>query len=973
MKTDTITHGFRLLEERKISEINSISRLFRHEKSGARLLHLENDDDNKLFCIAFRTLPEDNSGLMHILEHSVLCGSRKFPTKEPFVDLAKGSLKTFLNAFTSSDSTMYPVASMNEKDFFNLMNVYLDAVLFPRLHEAPEIFMQEGWHYELENRDDELTYKGVVYNEMKGAYSSPDGVMMRSIKGTLFPDTVYQYDAGGNPEAIPDLTYSRFAAYHRKYYHPSNSYVFLYGNGDMEKQLRFLDEEYLRLFDQVDIDSAVKGQKPYDEPREKVMEYSISTGEDEKDKTYLALSFAIGKSTDPEQYLAFGILEHLLLETPASPLKKALIDAGIGKDVFGIWDNSKLHSFLSVIVKNSNPDARDKFQETVFETLNDLVKNGIDKRQIEASINIWEFELREADSRGFPKGFFIHRKVMNSWLYDGDPTIHLRYEPRLEKIKSALTTDYFERLIEKHLLNNNHRSMLIFKPQQGLDEEKAGELKKKLAGYKAGLSDDELDYIIEQTKTLRKLQQKPDSPEDVAKIPLLSLSDINPKAETLPLVEQEIGGVKLLTHPMFTNRIGYLNLFFDSDAVQESMIPYIPLLARVLGEMGTEKYDHGELSNEINIHTGGIEASAEKFVDKDGDTRFFPKLVVSSKALTDKLPELAAILGEVLCRTGLDDRKRLKEIVNETKSRLEMVINMFGHIFALHRCSAYFSHLGKYQELINGLSYYKFIADIEKNFDKKADEVIENLQKTAEAVFNRNNLVVSFTADETDFIKLLGQLPVLLNQLDDETPQKQIYKLDFLPGNEGLLVPSMVQFVAKAYNYRRLGQDYNGHMNVLEQIVGKDYLWNKVRVQGGAYGTQMNFNRSGNLFFSSFRDPNLKETIDVFDGTADFIRDFRVSEREMSKYIIGSIGSLDSPLTPSMKGEKAAANYFSNITQDDIQQERDEVLATTTEDIRKMADMIGEAMKKNYMAVLGSEVKIRENGGLFSRLVKVFE
>jgi len=966
-------HGFRLNKETNIKEIGSITRLFEHRKTGARLLALENDDDNKVFSITFRTPPKDSTGLPHIIEHSVLCGSRKFPSKEPFVELLKGSLNTFLNAMTAPDKTMYPVASKNEKDFMNLTDVYLDAVLFPKLLDIPEILMQEGWRYELNDKSGELIFNGVVYNEMKGAYSSPESTLRRKIQIRMFPNTPYGVDSGGNPDDIPNLTQEQFTAFHKRYYHPSNSYIYLYGNGNLEKQLQFIDEEYLQHFDRLKVDSVISTQKPFDKTREFVEEYPISHNEVEKDKTYLSMNFAVGKSIDAEQCLAFEILSQILLGTPSAPLKKALLDVRIGKDVWGTYGSYLLQPLFSIVVKNSNEDSRERFQEIISETLQELIENGIDKKLVEASINITEFSLREAEGYGEPKGLIYNRMSLKSWIHDVDPTLHLCYDPLLVKIKTALTTNYFEELINKYLLNNHHSGILILRPHKGLVEKREEQTRERLNKYKAGLSAEEISEITKRVKSLKKRQQTPDSAEDLEKIPLLTLKDINPEAEELPLVEKRIDGVKVLSHPMSTNKIGYLNLYFNTTSVPQELISYIPLLANILGKIGTDKYDYGEISNEINIYTGGIEYTAQAFSAKDTDEIFHPVFLVKSKALMDKLPKLLELLTEILVHTELDDRKRLKEIIQETKSRLEMVISFRAGAFAINRMFSCFSPYGKYNELIDGLSYYRFICNLEENFSDRAAEYIQNLRETARLTFNKSNLLISFTSPEEDFTSLKRNLPVLVAQLSTEQLKKINYHFDFSRENEGLLTPSNVQYVVKGYNFRQMGYDYSGKMQVLIKIFDTDYLWNRIRVLGGAYGGWPRLSRNGDIFFASFRDPNLNETLRVYDQSDKYIRKFDVSEREMTKYIIGTISDLDYPLTPSMKGTRATARYISHITQDEIQSERNEALNTNPENIRDLADLVAEAMKQNYYCVIGNESKIRENQNLFSKLINVFD
>lgn len=967
-----IYHGFKLVEEYDVKEINSKARVFLHEKSGAKLLNLQNDDDNKVFAVGFRTPPENSTGVPHILEHSVLCGSRKFPIKDPFVELAKGSLNTFLNAMTFSDKTVYPIASKNDKDFFNLMDVYLDAVFYPNIYKYPEILMQEGWHYELNNKDEDITYKGVVYNEMKGAFSSPEDVLYRKIQESLFPDTTYGVESGGDPEEIPNLTYEEFIGFHKKYYHPSNSYIYLYGNGDLDKELKFINDDYLSGFDKISVDSKIEVQKEFGSIKEVTAQYPVSSNDDGCDKAFLSLNFVIGKSTESENYLAFEILEYLLLETPAAPLKKALIDAKIGKDVYGFYDSSILQPVFSIVVKNSNQDKKEEFKNIVFDTLKNLKKQGLDKKLIEACVNIKEFRLREGDTRTYPKGLLYYTKAMDSWLHDEDPLLHLEYEKTLNKIKTALTTDYFEELIEKYLINTTHCSLLILNPKQGLAEEKAEKIKNKLREYKKSLSSEEIDKLVKETVALKERQVSKEKQEDVEKIPLLSLEDIDPNIESIPLIEKKICENKVLFSPMFTNKIAYLRFIFDTKTVDEKLVPYIGLLSSVLGKIGTENYNYMDLANEINIYTGGIDYTSSTYIKNNTCGEYTPKFLVKSKVLVDKIPKLFDLLQEVIFKTKFDDKKRLKEIIQELKSRLEMVIFDAGHIVAAHRLFSYFSPVGFYEENISGLSFYKFIESLDKNFDKKAEEIISNLNMISKIIFNKNNLIISTALEEEDYPKVEENLVHIINELNSEKLPCKEYNFKVKAYNEGLMTQGDVQYVAKGCNYRSLGYNYNGSLQVLKTIISLDYLWNNVRVLGGAYGAFASFGRSGNMFFGSYRDPNLKETIDVYNNMENYLKNFNVTDREMTKYIIGTISNLDMPLTPAMKIDRVVSHYLSNITEEDLKKEREEVLKTTKDDIKGFASMIKDILNEEYLCVLGNEAKLKENEDVFYNLIDVF-
>lgn len=965
-------NGFRLEAEEKIDEINSLARTFYHEKSGVRLLYLQSDDDNKVFSITFRTPPTDSTGVAHIIEHSVLCGSRKFPMREPFVELVKGSLNTYLNAMTFPDKTMYPVASRNNKDFRNLMDVYLDAVFYPNIYNYPETLMQEGWHYELEDKQGEITYKGVVYNEMKGVFSSPDAILEKKNFESLFPDTAYGVESGGDPESIPELTQEQFIDFHKKYYHPSNGYIFLYGDLDILDNLKFLDEAYLNDFEKIQVNSQIALQPTFAKKVEKVFEYSIAPNESKEDKTFISRNFVLGQATNSEIALAFQILEYLLLETPAAPLRNALIDAGLGKDVIGTFVKSILQPTFGVVITGTNEEEKTRFVQVMDKELTRLAAEGIDKTLIEACINIFEFTLREANYGTRPKGLVYNIKCMDSWLYDASPFIHLKYEEDLRKVKAALKTNYFEQLIEKYLLNNNHQSLVVLKPRHGLTEEKDEELRKHLAQYKASLSEAEIDKLVAQTARLKELQQTPDSPEALATIPLLTLQDIEKKSEELPLIEKNEFGVPVLFHPLQTNEIAYVNLYFDTCHIPQQYLPYMYLLSEVLGKLSTEQYEYTELSNEININTGGIIFDVAVFTAKTNDAEYLPKFIIKGKSLVEKLPQLLKLVRQMIAHSRFDNGKRMKELIQEIKSNWDMNLFRRGQQLATNRVLSYFSPIAQYNE-VGMLAFYDFVATLEKDFTKMSEEIAKSLEIVASYIFNKENLLVSVTVEEDNYSKFQKAFAEFHACLASTTTKPAPYHFENQQYNEGLMTSGKVQYVVKGANFRKLGYSYHGSLKVLETILRYDYLWTRVRVQGGAYGGFARFERNGNMVLGSYRDPNLKETLTVYDETADYLRKFSVDQREMTKYVIGTMSQLDTPLTPSQKGERATNNYIRNISQDMIQQERDEILGTRQEHICKLADLMDDAMKKNYLCVLGNEQKIKENITIFQQITNILK
>ena len=961
--------GFNLVDEYEIKEIQSIARIFHHEKSGAQLLHLENDDDNKVFSIGFRTPPSDSTGVPHIIEHCVLSGSRKYTTKEPFMDMVKGSLQTFINAMTFADKTVYPVASRNEKDFFNLMDVYLDAVFYPKIYEIPEIFMQEGWHYELFESEDNIKYKGVVYNEMQGAYSSPERILSESISKSLYPDTCYQYSSGGNPDVIPELSYEAFLDFHKKFYHPSNSYIYLYGNGNIEKQLQFINENYLSNFEKIKVDSHINTQKPFASRNEIVDYYPISCDESEENHTYISSNYVLGEKTDSETYLMSSILSQLLIESPAAPLKKALIDAEIGEDIFPIVTDG-LQLGFGIVAKNTSLDKKDEFEKTVYDTLNKLVREGIDKKLIEACINMVEYNLREAGK--FPtKGLIYNMQSLNSWLYDSNPTTHLQYEKTINKLRNNINTGYFENFIEKRIINNSHSSMVIIEPKKELSKEKSKLVEEKLDNYKKSLTEEDINNLIAQNEKLKNIQLSDDTEEAKATIPKLSISDVDPKALIIPQEIIKDDNYTVLFHDIFTSKIAYLDFYFDISMLDDELIPYTNILAWLLGKMDTRDMTYSELSNEIYVNTGGINFSANVYGENNNNEIFYPKFIINGKAIGNNIVRLLELTNTLITETKLGDKKRVKELLQQLKSRIEMVIFDMGHSIASARVGSYFSPAMRYMEKINGLDFYWFISDILEKFDENSEEFMSNLNKVYEKIFNINNLIVSFTGDKEDFAIVKDNVKIVTKNIDTEKIESKKFSFSEEKLNEGILSSGNVQYVSKGYNFKKLGYDYNGSMLVLATILNGDFLHNRIRARGGAYGAGITFDTTGHLVTYSYRDPNLKETINTYDSMAEYIKNINLDKSDLTTFIIGTMSRLDPALTPHMKGQIATIRYISNISQEEVQKTRDEVLSTKLEDIRVLSPILEDTMKQDYLCVLGNENKIRDNSEVFKNIVKL--
>lgn len=967
--------NYECLQKKMIRDLKSMAYLLRHKKSGARVLLMENDDDNKVFAVGFRTPPEDNTGLPHILEHSVLCGSKHFPLKDPFVELIKGSLNTFLNAMTYPDKTIYPVASCNDKDFQNLMHVYMDAVFYPNIYQHEEIFRQEGWSYKLENKEDNLEYNGVVYNEMKGAFSSPEGVLDRVILNSLFPDTAYSCESGGDPEEIPNLTYEQFLAFHKKYYHPSNSYIYLYGNMNMEEKLEWLDKMYLSAFDAMEIDSEMKLQKPFEKVLEIEKEYSIASNESLEDKTYLSYNKVVGTSLEKELYLAFEILDYALLSAPGAPLKKALIDAGIGNDIMGSFDNGIYQPVFSIIAKNANVEQKDEFIKIIENTLQKLVKDGINKKSLEAGINYHEFRYREADFGNYPKGLVYMLQMYDSWLYDdNDPFMHVEAVDTFAFLKGKVDEGYFEKLIQTYLLDNTHGTIVIVKPEAGRTSRLDKELEEKLQAYKDSLSDEELQKLVDDTKALTDYQESEETIENLEKIPVLERADISRDIAPIFNEELEMDNTKVIFHNVETNGIGYVDLLFDLSGVTVEQLPYVGMLQAVLGIIDTENYGYGELFDEINVHTGGIGTSLELYPDvtKVAEKEFKATFEIKGKALYEKLSTTFEMMEEILVRSNLEDEKRLKEILDMTVSRLQMRFQSAGHVTAAQRALSYLSPLAKWKDLCAGIGYYEVVKRIADHFDEEKENLIQQLKNLTHLIFRPENMMVSYTAAKDGIQNLEAWVHNLKQSLFQEPVERKQCFITCEKRNEGFQTSSKVQYVARVGNFVDAGYTYTGALQILKVILSYDYLWQNVRVKGGAYGCMSNFTRLGDGYFTSYRDPNLEKTNEVYENVVNYLQNFDVNDRDMTKYIIGTISNIDQPMTPMAKGDRSMNLYMNKVSKEMIQKERNEILDAKVEDIRSLASIVKSVLDADCLCVVGNEEKIEQQKHLFKEIKSIF-
>ena len=954
----TTTHGFELLREQDIPELKTRAQIYRHIKTGAELLSLQNDDENKCFGITFRTPPADSTGVAHILEHSVLCGSRKYPLKDPFVELLKGSLQTFLNAFTFPDKTCYPVASTNLQDFHNLVDVYLDTVFYPRL--ARETFQQQGWHYEMEAPDAPLIYKGVVFNEMKGAYSSPDAVLGKYSQQSLFPDNTYGVDSGGDPRQIPDLTHEQLIAFHHAYYHPSNSRIFFYGDDPLEDRLRVLDD-YLKDFERLDVASSVPLQPRFQAPKSVQTFYASDADSDEAQKSMISVNWMLAENDDVETALALSILSHALVGNPAAPLRKALIDSGLGEALTHSGLEEDLRQIVwSVGLKGIAIEDASKVEALVLETLQRLADEGIDRATLEASLNTTEFRLREQNTGGFPRGLALMLGSLTTWLHGGDPLAPLKFEAPLTAIKErAFSERYFENLIKKMLLDNPHRTTVTTQPDPELAarEREAEEL--RLAKAQAAMDIAAAQAVIADTDALKLRQETPDTPETLATVPMLHLTDLDPKIKTIPLAEEELGGARVLSHDLFTSGIVYFDAGFNLHHLPQELLPYVPLFGRSLLQLGTETEDFVRLTQRIGQKTGGIAPQAFTSTVR-GQTEAASWLFLRGKATVAQAPDLLDILRDIILTVKLDNRERFRQLALEERARLEAGLVPGGSGYVAQRLAARFTEAGWVSEQTGGVSYLFFLRDLVRRIDADWPGVLASLEQIRQTALHRGAMIGNATLDSENWANVRPLVADFLSQLPEGTSAPTRWERQPGERNEGLTIPAQVNYVGKAANLYALGNAEHGSFSVISKYLATSWLWQQVRVQGGAYGGFCSFDPvSGNFSYLSYRDPNLLSTLDVYDRTGQFLREQDLDTTELTRSVVGSIGALDRYQLPDAKGFTSLARYLIGETDESRQRRRDEILATSAADFRAFSGILDQVREQGQVVVMGSADSIQ--------------
>lgn len=970
LEVHNIYHGFKVLQNDFIKEVNSDAYLMEHIQSGARLIYLANTDDNKVFSISFRTPPNDDTGVAHILEHSSLCGSRKYHLKEPFVELVKGSMNTFLNAMTYPDKTMYPVASRNEKDFRNLMDVYLDAVFYPLIYENKYTLRQEGWHYNLDSADGELTYNGVVYNEMKGVYSSPDSLLENEAMKALFPDTPYRFESGGYPAAIPALTQEAFEDFHKTYYSPENSFIYLYGDMDIDETLNYLDQEYLSAFHKTgEVRSEIAEQSAFLRTKEVEAEYPVDINEDTANKTYHELSIVTGNAKDIKTSMALRLLEGVLLESESSPLRRALVNAQIGQSVSGHYVGSLLQPIFSIKVSGSEAAKKDQFISVIYKTLQELTINGLDKELLKAALNSLEFKLREADFGAYPKGLIYGIGIMDNWLYGGNPFDGLRYEHIIKELRAGIESRYFESLIENYLLDNTHKVIVTLIPKPGKEEEDHKAEAEKMAAIKAQMSEQDVQKYIAECQELHRRQALPDSEEDLASIPILKRSDIRKNVEKLDLFQEENEGKKYLYLPAVTNNIAYMNWYFDITGIENKYLPYCFLLADILGKLNTKRYTYEEIATNSIMYTGGVAFNVRALSAAEDADQYRIYFTVKAKSLLENIDKMLDILQTVALESKFDDLGRFKELLSEIKADWDDNFFNRGQTVAISRLYSYVSAAARVNEQ-DQFSYYQFIKNLSDNFADCGEDAFKTLAYVIKMFFQKSSFTFAYSCDEANKNIVEAKAVAFNEALPESVLQAALPDvLVSADTNEAITTPGKVQYVAAGGNFVKHGHCFTGAMRVLETILRYEYLWTKIRIQGGAYGATARFDRNGLAVFASYRDPKLKESLEAYKGLADWLRNIDLSDRELNKYVIGTISGMDVPLTNSMRLESAVNAHLKVINEEMRQQTRDEVLQVTNADLQSLAQVIEDLLSDEYICVVGGKQIIENNKELFNKLI----
>lgn len=953
--TNQNIHNFVVEDKHYIHELQATCYLIRHKIIGAKLLYIDNDEKNKAFSISFCTPAKDNSGVFHILEHSVFCGSKKYPVAEPFVELMKGSLNTFLNAMTFPDKTIYPVSSQNEKDLENLMSVYMDAVLHPNFYKNEDIFKQEGWHYEFDENG-QPQYQGVVYNEMKGNLSDPAMLQANKIGESLFEDGCYTYVYGGNPNDIVKLTYEEFIVAHKKYYHPSNAYLFLYGKMDIESKLKLLDEEFLSHYSSQTVDNKISVQLKETSGGVYQSYYPVLEGEEIHNRDWVAFNYVIGEVPDYETMLGIVILSDILMGSNYAVLKKVIFDNELSEDaVFSLFNGIK-YPYFSINLQECDSDKLESIRTIIFDALTSIVENGIDSDIIQASLSAVEFNLREKAFGDTPAGVNYAIIAMDTWLYGGKPWEALEYEEALKSIKAKMSKRYFENLINDYILKNDHTSVVIMKPSV-LSE----------AQYSSPtLTSEEINTEMKNTDDYHERRQQPDSEEALRTIPSLKLSDLSRTSPDYHFEWKYVRGKKVMYHPVDSKGVVYNNLYFDINSVDKDTLFDLGLLDKLYGSIGTEKYHPEELNIKIKLYTGDI--CFEPMV-YGVDNGVVVKLAVYVKALSEHWDKACKLTEEIILRSRLDDCEDIFHILSQEYLKMKMDLVNSGHGYAATRASACFSHKDACVDALSGIGFYEKLKVLIEDFDNQFEPMIARLNNFINKYLKNNKCHGSITCSK-DILKTICKMPLICEEQIHNEDSIILYP-ELLPEKEGFLTSSDVQFVALSADFSRCNVPEYGVLYAFKRILSLNYLWKKVRVEGGAYGSGVRISRKYNMVLWSYRDPHIRKTLDAFKGAADYFKNLQLSEDELERIIIGCFSELDSPLSPQQIGQMSDYLYFAKISHGQLQAEREQLLNTNIADLQRCSAIMEQVAASNAYCIVGNAYTLQEKRKLFCSLQQI--
>jgi hypothetical protein len=963
--------GFRVLRVEQLPDIRITAYEMEHEKTGAKVLHLHCNDKENVYAIGFRTPPGDSTGVPHILEHSVLAGSERYPLKDTFNELLKGTLQTFINAFTYPDKTIYPVASQVRADFFNLACVYTDLVLRPRL--LKETFYQEGHHLEFTDPDDggsDLTVSGIVYNEMKGAYSSPDRLMYKAIQENIFRDNAYAHDSGGDPDVIPKLSYEQFKAFHSTFYSPSNARIFLYGDIPTADHLTFL-AEMLSGFERTNVESSIISQEKWQKPVYTRGTYPLSKEETPEGKTAVNCAWLLTENTDTETALLLKITCGLLVGSAASPLRKALIDSHLGEDlspVTGLEQDLKQLVF-TVGLRGTDTDKYPRIEALIFEVLQKIYENGFDADLIEGAIHQVEFHGKEMVRGALPYGIILMDAAYHTWLYDGDPLMGLDFPRAIAMIRKKWEENpgIFQDTVRKWFLDNGHRVVSVLEPNKKYNDEREVVFRQQMEEMKASLSDKERNSIIKETESLHSFQTEPDAPGATATLPRLEISDLPRTIETIPTSRALQDNAVMLRHDIFTNGIAYMDIAFDVSHVPDDLQPYLPLLGKLTTNMGAAGFDYEAMAKRIALKAGGLSYHLAAGTTSDGRDNW-QKMIFQVKSLYRNVEEAVKILRDILTTGDLSNKEKMHDLIEEKKNDLHASVVNAGHVFARRDAAAALSLPAYRDEQWHGRTQLRFITRIAEEHKAGGKENFEEkLAYLRDMVFRKDRLTLNMTADTEGLAGLSETVAMLLERLVDgkqETSSAGVPLL--LPIHRGIIIPAQVSYVAKVFKAPTYIDIIAGSLFVAAKLLSNDYLYKQIRVQGGAYGGMCQYDPGSGIFaFMSYRDPHIVRTLQVYNDVHGFLSEERIKPDELRKAIIGTIGSIDKPMDPAKRGYVSMIRNFAGLNDEIRLNLRHRILDMTKDAlVEDLSLFFTTAEKSAVMAVYGEGNRLQEANGV---------